>query len=412
MSRLFNTFEFTGEISIPKNKDKFLKVTDFDSGWSKHVLQFAVKESNTNSVFVELIGGYSKSKVNVVKTKGKDDENKIINLEIPWDDRFKHETIDMVADFRKIIVDFTTDFEVKGKVNQLLYEIKTFDFKESLTDSDKEKLNSLRKEIRAIAPYRYEFIHPYDAIILVANKLEEYKGYKYRITGSVDYNYWNGNYFRKFTPQTFEIVESDTPSKLKSTMDIFFTKDSLDEKDIKKDNKIYVDGYVLAYNQQLRTDIFVPQQYVINTSKIDFTNEDHVRRLEYLKKKFDVKGKGIYHLQWQVNIFRGADKVDFTEKDLTPAQKEAIEFGYNKLEDFAPKGGMLGESVYENRLVKPNLIKINDFHDFTNGAIESDYTQDDLDIVPVPTTHTTKEEKPEPKKEEKKPVVELEDLFG
>jgi hypothetical protein len=133
--------------------------------------------------------------------------------------------------------------------------------------------------------------------------------------------------------------------------------------------------------------------------------------LEFLKKKFDVKDKGIYHLQWQVNIFRGADKVEFTEKDLTQAQKEAISFGYNKLEDFAPRGGMLGDNVYENRLVKPTLVKVNEQNDFSNGAVKTDYTQDDLDVIPVPVAK--KENKPEePKQEEKKPIVELDDLFG
>lgn len=411
-NRLFNTFEFVGNISIPKSSDKFLKVEESTSGWLGNRLNFAVKESNTNSTFVEMYGGYFKSKANVVKTLGKSTENnKGSNLEIPWDDRLKDETIDMVADFKKIVIDFTTDFELKQEINQLLYEIRSLEYKDVLSDSENEKLESLRAEVREKSPDRYTFIHPYDAVVLLSNKLEKYKDHKFKITGTVDYNYWNGNYYRKFTPQTLEIVESDTPSKLRSTMDIFFTKDALDEKDLKKDNKIYIDGYVLAYNSILKTDIFVPQQYVINTQKINFENEEHVKRLEFLKKKFNVtKNKSVHHLQWQVNIFRGADKVEFTEKDLTQEQKEAIEFGYNKLEDFTPKGGMLGDNIYENRLVKPNLLKINEFNDFTNGYVESDYSIEDLDIVPV--LESKKEEKSEIKKEEPKVKVELEELFG
>jgi hypothetical protein len=137
----------------------------------------------------------------------------------------------------------------------------------------------------------------------------------------------------------------------------------------------------------------------------------HVKRFEYLKNKFTAANKkSVYHLQWLVNIFRGADKVEFTEKDLTPAQKEAIEFGLNKLQDFAPKGGMLGDNVYENRLVKPLLVNVNEFNDFTNGAVESDYTVDDLDYVPV-QPEEKEEKKPEPKTETK-PEVDLDDLFG
>lgn len=410
MARLFNTFEFIGNVSIPKNKDKFLKVEENASGWSGHRLNFGVKESNTNSTFVEMYGGYSKAKSNVVKTLGKGTENnKGSNLEIPWEDRLKEETVDMVADFKKFVVDFTTDIKVKEEVSQLLYEIRTIEFKDVKSESDETKLAELKNKVKGLAPDRHVFIHPYDAVILLSDKLENYKDYKFKILGNIEYNQWNGKVYRKFAPTSFEIVETDTPSKLRATMDIFFTKGALDQKDFNKEKKIYVDGYVLSYDGNLKTDIFVPQQFVINAQKVDLTNETHVKRLEFLKNKFDIKGKGVYHLQWQVNIFRGADKVDFTEKDLTTTQKEAIEFGYNKLEDFAPKGGMLGESVYENRLVKPNLVKVNDFNDFTNGAAESEYSVEDLEVTPI--QDIKKEEKQEPK-EEKKPVVELEDLFG
>jgi hypothetical protein len=408
MSRINGTFDFVGNISIPKNVEKFNEVKESASGWEGHRLNFAIQESKTNSVFVELYGGFFKSKGNVIKTLsiGK----KGSNLEIPWDERLKEETVDMVADFKKVIVDFTTDEELKKKINQLLYQIRIIEHKEELSDKDNAEHRELKTKLREIAPDRYEFISSYDAVVLLASKLEQYKEHKLQVSGSIDYNYWNGNYFRKFNINSIEIVSDDTPSKLKSLMDIFFVKGAVDDKDMEKDKKIYIDGYVQTYNRSLQTDIFVPQQFVINTAKIDFANDEHVKRLEYFKKQFDVKGKGVYHLQWQVNIFRGADKVEFTEKDLTQAQKEAISFGLAKLEDYAPKGGMLGDSVYENRLVKPNLVVISG-NDFTNGSIESEFTQDDLDIVPVPTTK--KEDKPEkPKQEEKKPIVELDDLFG
>jgi hypothetical protein len=412
MSRLYNAFEFIGNINIAKNKDKFHKVDSYDSGWEKHTLTFAVKESNTNSAFVEMQGGYSKVKSNVVKTLGKGTENNNgSKLEIPWSDRLKNETVDMVADFKKIVVDFTATKELKEKLNQLRYEIRTLEFKDKLTPNEQEKLTKLRQEHRETAIHRYEFIHPYDAVQLLSDKLEEYKEFKFRVTGSVKMSAWNGKFYRRFEPELIEIVESDTPSQLRATMDIFFTKDAIDEKDFKKDKKVYVDGYVIDYDNQSKKEAFFPQQFVINAQKIDFENETHVKRFEFLKNKLTVTKKGVYHLQWLINIFRGADKVEFTEKDLTPAQKEAIEFGLNKLEDFAPKGGMLGDSVYENRLIKPILVKLNDDNDFTNGAAESSYEVDDLDYVPV-QQETKKEEKQEPKEETKKQEVELDDLFG
>jgi hypothetical protein len=412
MSRLYNTFGFIGNINIAKNKEKFHKVQKYDSGWEKHTLNFAVQESKTNSAFVEIQGGFSNVKINVIKTNEKSTENvKGSSLEIPWSERLKPETVDMVADYRKVIVDLTTDKELKDKLSQLRYEIRSLEYKDKLTDDEKEKLNSLREKHREKAVDRYEFIHQYDAITLLSTVLESYKEHKFHITGNINFSYWNGNFYRTFTPDFIEIVDEDTKSQLKATMDIFFTKGTLDEKDFKKDKKIYVDGYVLSRDNAAKKDAFFPQQFVINAQKVDLENEDHVKRLEFLKKKFDVK-KGVNHLQWQVNIFRGAEKVEFTEKDLTTAQKEAIEFGYNKLEDFAPKGGLLGDNIYENRLVKPNLQKVNDFNDFTNGSVESEYTAEDLEYTPVQQEKKTEENQTEPKREEPKPSVDLEDLFG
>lgn len=416
MSRLYNTFNFTGNINIPKSADKFHKVNNFDGGWEKHTLNFAVKESNTNSAFVELVGGFFASKQNVVKTMGKGTEsNNGAKLEIPWTDRLKEETVDMVADFRKIIVDFTTDKDLKDKLNQLRYEIRSLEYKDQLTDAEQEKLSKLRKEHRELAVDRYEFIHPYDAVIFLANKLEEYKVHKFQITGNVAFSYWKGKFYRSFELQTIEIVENDTPSKLRATMDVFFTKGALDEKDLKKEKKIYVDGYLLSRDNQAKKDQFFPQQLLINASKLDFENEEHMKRLEYLKRQFNVEKKNdVYHLQWEVSVFRGADQVEFSEKDLTPAQKEQIEFGYAKLDDFKPKGGMLGETVYETRLIKPILLKVNEHNDFTNGAVKTDYKVEDLDYVP--TVPEEKKEKPAEKKEEpkqvNKPPVNLDDLFG
>jgi hypothetical protein len=416
LSRLYNTFEFVGNIQLPKDNNKFHDVKTSDSGWEGHRLNYSIQESKTNSVYLENYGGFSKAKQNRVLTFGKGTENvRGGKLEIPWEDRLKDETVQMVADFKKIVVDFTTDQEAKEKANRLRYEIRTLEYKDELTDSEQSKVNELRSELKEVAPDRHEFIHEYDVVVFLANKLEDYKNHKFRVTGSIALQEWKGKFHRKFRPELIEIVDNDTPSKLTSTMDIFFTKDAVDEKDFAKDKKIYIDGYVLSYDERAKKDQFFPTQFVINAGRIDLENPEHVSRLNFLKNQFTVKGKGVFHLPWQVNIFRGADKVEFTEKDLTQKQREAIEFGYAKLEDYAPKGGMLGESVFENRLVKPLLQNFNDHNNFVDGAVETSYSVDDLDYVPV----QQEEKKPEQKEaytpppaQENKPKVDLEDLFG
>jgi len=398
MARLYNSFEFIGNLHIPKNTDKFHEVNTSESGWEGHRLNFAVQESKTNSVFVELYGGFSKAKQNKVFSfsKGTENENGS-KLEIPWEDRLKDETIDLVADFKKYVVDLTTDTSLKEEINKLRYEIRSLEYKDELTDIEKEKLKQIKSELKEKATDRHEFIHEYDLVVFLASKLEDYKNHKFKLTGNIDYQAHNGRFFRKFKPTLIEIVDNEERNKLRATIDIFFTKDSLDDKDFEKEKKVYINGYVLSYDGKAKKDMFFPQQVVINAQKLDFENKTHVKRLEFFKKKFDVKGKSVYHLPWEVNVFRGADKVEFTEKDLTTAQREAVEFGLNKVEDFAPKGGMLGETTDENRLVKPLLQKFDDANNFSDGSVESSYDADEL--IYVATTPENKSND-NPKKEE------------
>jgi hypothetical protein len=402
-------------VVIPKDESRFHDVKTSDSGWEGHRLNFAMQESKTNSAFLEMYGGFSKGKPNKVFSFSKGTENeKGTKLEIPWDDRLKEETVDMVADFKKIVIDFTTDFELKDKVNQLQYEIRSLEYKDELTEDDKKKLTELKSELKEKTPNRHEFIHEYDAVIYLASVLEDYKDNKFRITGRVEYNEWKGKFYRKFKPELIEIVESDTPSKLRATMDVFFTKESMDDVDFKEEKKLYINGYVLSYDNNAKKDMFFPQQFILNAQKLDFNNEEHVGRFNFFKNQFNVK-KGVYHLQWVVNIFRGADKVEFTYNDLTQQQKEAVEFGVNKVEDFAPKGGMLGDNVEENRLVKPILQEVNKQNDFREGAIESSYEEDELVFVSTTKEKTEDNEtKLEPKTTEKEINIDndLDDLFA
>src|SRR5690606_5527007 len=150
-------------------------------------------------------------------------------IEIPWNKRLDPDIVDMVADFRKIIVDFTIDEDVRELRNDILAGIRRLEFKDHLTDEDKKELAEYRQDLRDKVPERYEFIHPYDAVLALANQLPVYKDHKFRIRGNIEFNEWNGEFYRKFVPRVIEIVPEDTPNQLKAQIDIYFTRDSLDD---------------------------------------------------------------------------------------------------------------------------------------------------------------------------------------
>ncbi|MCM3109907.1 hypothetical protein [Lederbergia lenta] len=409
MARIYNSFEFTGTLGLPR-EERFHQINESASGWEGHRLNFAVQESKNNGVFVELFGGFNKAKANKVFSFSKGTEStKGAAMEIDWDDRLKDETVQMVADFKKIVIDFTTDPDIKKEIYNLRGDIRKLEYMDELTEEDQNKLSELYSKLKEVATDRYEFISEYDAVIFLANSLNEYKSNKFRVRGNIDYNYHKGNTYRKFKPTHIEIVNSEEVSKLRATIDLFFAKGAVDDKDFNKDKIVHIDTYAIGYDNVSKKDQFFPQPVIINASKLDLNNELHTSRLEFLKKQFEVKGKKVNHLVWEVAVFRGADVVEFTEKDLTPQQKQMVELGLNKLDDFKPKGGILGESVEENRLIKPLYLEFDKYNDFREGSLESEYEVDDLSYVVTEPKEKTKEKYDEVEIEEEV-KVELDDM--
>lgn len=417
MSRFNNTFDFIGNIAIPK-PERFYEVKLNDAKtWEGHRLSFGVQESKLNTAFVEIYGGKRPSGENKVfsysKSVGKEKGTK---LEIPWEDRLKPEVIDMVANFKKIVVDLETNQDTKKATYELLYKIRNIEMKESMTDEDKKELEELKQEYRTIAVNRHEFISEYDAIIVLASKLEELKDYKFRVKGNIDFSEYKGKYYKKFNVNFIEIVPNDTENKLTAKINVFFDKDSLDEIDFKVEKKAYIHGWVQNYNRATKADGFVPQQFIINCTKLDLENEQHMAFYDLISGNFKVK-KGYYCLPFDINIYRGAEKVDFTFEDLTDEQKKYVQIGIKKVEDFAPRGGMFGTNIEEFRLVAPILEG-----DYADGKLDTELNDEEFSDLLFKSTadvklsdEIKKSETKQEVKEEKQEVdikATLNSLFG
>lgn len=418
MSKFNNTFDFVGNIAIPKPERFYeVKVNDAKT-WEGHRLSFGVQESKLNTTFVEIYGGKRPSGENKVITFSRSVGNeKGSKLEIPWEDRLKPEIVDMVANFKRIIVDLETNQDTKKAVYELLYKIRNIETKESMTDEDKKELIELKQEYQTLAVNRHEFISEYDAVTVLTNKLEELKNHKFRVRGNIDFSEYKGKYYKKFNVNFIEIVPNDTENKLTAKINVFFDKDSLDETDFKTEKKAYIHGWVQNYNRATKADGFIPQQFIINCTKLDLENEQHMAFYDLISGNFKVK-KGYYCLPFDINIYRGAEKIDFTFEDLTDEQKKYVQIGMKKVEDFAPKGGMFGTNIEEFRLVTPILEG-----DYSEGRLDTELNDDEFADLLFKSTADVKlsdeikkdETKKEEVKEEKQEAdikATLNSLFG
>ena len=157
----------------------------------------------------------------------------------------------------------------------------------------------------------------------------------------------------------------------------------------------------------------MPQRFVFNASKYDTENEKHQKLLDYKLKYIDINDKNMQHMIWEVVMLNGAEEVEFDESQLTKAQKEQIELGIRTLDDFKPKGTILGGRVNEYRLFDPKLTG-----DFADGLVDTEMKESEFEeMVYAPAVDEKLDdvvEKAESKKEETKAeesIVDDDDLF-
>ena len=119
------------------------------------------------------------------------------------------------------------------------------------------------------------------------------------------------------------------------------------------------------------------------------------------------------HMIWEVVMLNGAEEVEFDESQLTKAQKEQIELGIRTLDDFKPKGAILGGRVNEYRLFDPKLTG-----DFAEGLVDTEMKESEFEEeIYRPAVDEKLDdvvEKAESKKEETKTeesTVDDDDLF-
>lgn len=354
-------FNFVGTPIIPKPKKedsgrpfcKEITKKDDKTGKKREMLSmtFGVKESNTNMAYVEAFDSVQET----IKTMDVDNEK----LDVDWDDRFDEDIISNVASYRKYIVDLGEDYGG-----------------------------------------RKEFITGYDMIRHLQEYLPEYDG-RVVVTGQFVREWYakKKTYYSKFRIQNVFAAPEDRKSRLLITADLFYNKDSFDDSDFDETKKITLDCYIEQYINKDEGRKYVPIQVVFSAAKYDLEKERHQNLLNYKLKYLKTKSKNMVHIPWEMVLLRGAEEADFDESMLTDAQKEQIELGIKTLDDFRPKGNIIGDRIDEFRLYDPKLEG-----DYADGLIDADDDKDEFEekIYQPPMDETMDEAKKNSKSKKKK----------
>lgn len=384
MAKLQNTFEFVGNIKFMKEP---VKTTVFDSGWTKKELKAIIKENEANGGFITLEGGfykedgkpktvYSFSKSKFGESGGK--------LQIAWEDRLKPEIVNNVANFSKIVIDFTKDEEVKKKLHDLRGKIYNIESNENATDEDKKKLVELYDELVKEVPARKEFLHELDAIDYLNSLHERLEGQRLKVKGEVTPSYWKGDVRVNYTVKTIELASEEDVNGLKLDLDLYFNSNVINDI-LFEEKKLYTyDTFILSYDGQAKKEQFFPLKTVLDASKYDLSNPKHQGHINIVNKFFTLEDEEmVYQLPYTAKLISGSEVVPFSENDLTEDQKQLIEFGLATLDDFKPSGGnVFGDKVEQIRLLVPKIKNLGDKLDFTKGAKVTLVKAEDLKYNP------------------------------
>lgn len=351
MAKIYNTFRFNGIFKTMEDGVREI-TSQNNSEWKGKEINFQVK-TETGSQIVRLFGGLMQNKPITTFSKDKDDKGKLIKLEIPMSKRFEKEVVDQVADFKKI---------------------------------------KIGKEV---------FITEWDAIEYIENNSLELEGQPIAVTGQVQFDAYKGKVYNKYYMNNiFTEIKDSWKEGFNGQLALFVDSNTIPEDYrkgkginyslIEKERKIVLDTYIEEYNRDKSTKdevpyLYIPIQTCISVSdKFDFKNPDHMKKLKFRIESLAVK-KGVHEIGMTCKFFKGAEKEDIKEEDLSTWEKARIENGDATLEEIVKGKQGYGEFKEE--------IQLMSFHSkYEEGLEETDLTEDDLLDLYVEEDETSNKE--------------------
>ena len=379
-------FEMIGRLSMPKATEKFepFVTKKYESGWIRKQLMFNMTcgdnrhmLSITDGAFDDEHGdiySFSKSTVDESGNRVKGE-----TLIIPFKDRLTSPKLAEVAEFKKFVIDLERPGR-RYKLEKASEKIKegTSLTDEELKDLDIEDESEVNQELERSKKRRHEFISGWDYIDYIFKLIDsgKYKDKKFFIRGNGEYQYSDKNQrvYESYIPNRIYLAADDAEESSTATINVLFNSESLDEMSVEEKGKYFVNGYMMEYDGNRKSNIPVPVTITIPVPT-DNADEKAKKRIEAIKHKFMVEDDSFKEYGAVVNMLNGAQKLEITEDMLTDEQREDLDCGLITMDDIRAElgGSVYGERIREYQFLKPAK-------GFTKGRQDTVYTADDMVI--------------------------------
>lgn len=318
------SFQLIGEAKI---NDYTFKINEqSNSGWVYNNMNLGVDCGNGNTVYCDMMGGYSSVNDSVIYVHGKKDDNgkEVDDYEnrftIDWDDRFDSNIIDQVGKQCFITVGLEKDAKDKTFIKK--------------------------------------FLSSYDAIEYIQEHLE--KDTVINIKGILKYSEYQGNSQVKKEVNSVFLSKADDASKYSATFQqtILIDKDSVGKYD-KETGSFPITAYIVDYVGKYGESKQEIKQNVVFTKVFQFevAEAEIEKGTKLLNKLFKAKKDNVNEIMVEGNIVEGQAKVSITLDDVPEDIRELIELGAYTEEEALAKCAV-GNSREKKMVIKKPVIRI------------------------------------------------------
>lgn len=287
------------------------------SGYTYKRVSFPVSVGDNNTIYVQMMGGYSPKKP-VIYARNTDNDP----IEVNWDLRTNENILENIAD--RSFVKVRLEKDADGKLIEK------------------------------------KFLSEFDAITYMADHLKD--GQQVYIGGDVEYRHYNGQIQRSFNMTTVALDENEDrePSaQLSQTYLIDSTSVDRDWEDqLEEKKQLVVNAYVPQYvgkheGKQVKKTLAFPQQFVLKA-----TDENMDKRKAIVKRFLLTDEDVVRELSLLCDLVDGYEE-STGNVELSDDLKELIKLGFMTEEAAEKQMTIGGNRVRETVLIRPMLRRNN-----------------------------------------------------
>jgi len=319
------SFQLIGEAKI--NDYTFKIDEESASGWIYNNMNLGVDCGNGNTVYCDMMGGYSSVNDSVIYVHGKkeDDNGKEVDdyenrFTIDWDDRFDEDIINQIG--KQCFITVGLEKDAKDKT------------------------------------FAKKFLSAYDAIEYIKEHLTAET--IINVKGNLKYSMYQDNTQMKKEVTSVFLSKADDSSKYSATFQqtILIDKDSVGKYD-KESGAFPISAYVIDYvgkygedKQEIKQNVAFPKLFQFEIAEAELE-----KGTKLLSKLFKAKKDNVNEIMVEGNIVEGQAKINITLDDVPDDIKELIELGAYTEEEALAKCAV-GNTREKKMVIKKPVIRI------------------------------------------------------